>query len=79
MVFYTRFSHITEQIFAHLDKTCLSKCREVTKSWQKSIDNRNISWLKIVEEIGSNEAFQLGYKNGHTEIVKILSKKPEEF
>ena len=33
-----------------LDKTYLSKCREVAKSWQKSIDNRNILWLKIVEK-----------------------------
>ena len=48
MVFFARFSHITEQIFAHLDNKSLSNCREVKKSWQKFIDENNIVWIRIV-------------------------------
>ena len=69
MIFYTRFSHITEQIFAHLDKKSLSNCREVAKSWQESIDNRNILWLAVVNKIGAEEAFQLACKSGHSKMV----------
>ena len=79
MVFHTRFSHVTEKIFAHLDEASISNCREIAKSWQESIDNRNILWLKIVQKRGANEAFQLACKNGHSKMAIMLLKKPEEF
>ena len=43
-----RFPHIAEQIFCQLDNKSLTKCREVTKSWQKFIDDKNLPWIRIV-------------------------------
>ena len=43
-----KFPHLPKQIFQKLDFESLFKCREVTKSWQDIIDERNYSWLRIV-------------------------------
>ena len=43
-----RFSHIVKQIFEQLDNKSLTNCREVSKSWKKFIDERNMSWVRIV-------------------------------
>ena len=43
-----RFPHLSEQIFQKLDDKSLFKCREVQRSWQDIIDNRNYPWLRIV-------------------------------
>ena len=44
-----RFPHIAEQIFECLDNKSLGKCREVVKSWQAFIDQRNLPWKRIVK------------------------------
>ena len=46
-VFYQGFAHIAEQIFKQLDNKSLTSCREVSKSWQDCIDDRNLSWIRI--------------------------------
>ena len=46
--FHPRFSHITEQILEQLDNKSLTNCREVAKYWQKVIDDRKLSWIRIV-------------------------------
>ena len=79
MVFSNRFSHITEQVFTSLDKKSISSCREVAKSWQESIDKKNILWIAIVQKIGANRAFQWACKKGHTKMTKMLLKKAKEF
>ena len=76
MIFYARFSHIAEQIFAHLDNKSLSNCREIAKSWQECIDGRKIFWLKIVQKIG---AVQTACKNGHSKLAEMLLKKQKEY
>ena len=43
-----KFPHLPEQIFQKLGNECLFKCREVAKSWQDIIDDRNYPWLRIV-------------------------------
>ena len=43
-----RFSHIAKQIFEQLDNKSLTNSREVSKSWQKFIDDKNLSWARIV-------------------------------
>ena len=48
LVFYPRFPHIPELIFEQLDDESLTDCREVSKSWQKCIDNKKFSWVHIV-------------------------------
>ena len=79
MVFYSGFRHITEKIFGQLDKKSLKYCREVGKSWQNCIDNRNILWIKIVEgEEDVNKAFQLACKKSHTKMAKMLIQKSTE-
>ena len=47
--FYPRFLHVAEQIFEQLDKKSLKNCREVAKSWQQCIDNKNLSWNQIIK------------------------------
>ena len=44
----TRFQHIAEKIFDQLDNRSLVNCREVTSSWQKFIDCKNLPWIQIV-------------------------------
>ena len=48
VVFYPAFPHIAEKIFDQLDKESLRSCREVSKSWLDSIDNRNLLWNEII-------------------------------
>ena len=72
MVFYPRFTHIAEKIFAFLDNKSLSNCREVGKSWQECIDNRNLLWIGIVNKVGGNEAFQWACRNGHFPIYSVF-------
>ena len=79
MVFYPRFQHVTEQIFEHLDKQSLKNCRLVSKSWQESIDYKNILWNEVFENKVCSKAFQSSCKNGCTKIAKFLMKKPIEF
>ena len=43
-----KFPHLPEQIFKKLDLKGLFKCREVAKSWQEVLDERNYPWLCIV-------------------------------
>ena len=72
-----RFTHLPEQIFNKLDDESLFKCREVAKSWQEVIDEKNYPWLYIVNiptilkqgnmyvhlaaETGQIEAFKIAF------------------
>ena len=47
--FTEAFPHIADQIFQQLDNKSLTNCREVSKSWLKFIDDRNISWIRIIK------------------------------
>ena len=78
MVFYARFSHISEKIFENLDIKSLKNCRVVSKSWQECIDNRDILWIKIAKKEDGNMAFQLACKKGHSKIAKVLIQKSAE-
>ena len=40
--FFPGFPHLAEQIFAHLANGSLRNCREVAKSCQECIDDRNL-------------------------------------
>ena len=79
MVFYSRFPHISEQIFKQLDEKSLQNSREVAKSWQECIDDSNLLWIEIVKEIGGNEAFQLACRKGHSKMVEMLIQNPVKF
>ena len=43
-----KFPHLPEQIFQKLNNESLLKCREVSSSWQNTIDGRNYPWQRIV-------------------------------
>ena len=43
-----RFTHLAEQILQKLDDEGLAKSREVEQFWQKFVDERDYSWLRIV-------------------------------
>ena len=47
-IFISRFLHIAEEIFEQLDKKSFMTCREISKSWQESIDQKNFSWIQVV-------------------------------
>merc|ERR1712062_347882 len=58
------------------DRKDLKNCREVSKSWQKSIDNKNFAWLQIVNipsflEKG-NTYLHVAAKTGLSEIFEII-------
>ena len=44
-IFVPRFSLVATLIFEKLDSESLRNCREVHKSWQKLIDDRNLLWI----------------------------------
>ena len=44
-----RIPHIFQQIFEQLDVKSLKNSREVKKSWQKSIDSKNFTWIQIID------------------------------
>ena len=79
VVFYPAFPHIAEKIFDKLGKKSLRSCREVSKSWLDSIDNRNLLWNEILKNEDGNKAFQLACKNGHAKMLGIIFKKSTEF
>ena len=83
MDFYPRFSLIGDQIFQQMDKKSLANCREVAKSWQKSIDNRNLSWRQIIHipkiwEANVNTTYlHLAAAIGQSEPFEKVLKKEE--
>ena len=79
MVFYQGFQHIVEKIFDQLDKGSLRSCREVSKLWMDSIDNKNLLWKEIIKDVGGDKAFQFACENGHLKMLELLFQTPSEF
>ena len=74
-----QFPHIAEQIFEQLDNKNLSKCREVNKSWKNFIDNKNYTWIRIVNiptvlKKGNSYA-HLAAKTGQIGVLKHIPSK----
>ena len=78
-IFFPRFPHIAEQIFACMEDKSLKNSRQVSKSWLNYIDNQNFLWNKIVQKEGGNKAFQKACKNGHSKMVEMLIQKSTKF
>ena len=80
MHFHPVFTHIIGLIFEQLDEKSLSTCRIVAKSWQKYIDNKNNTWIQIVNAPrileDENTYLHLSAKTGQTKMFeKILEKE----
>ena len=77
-----KFPHLPEQIFQKLELESLFKCREVTKSWQDIIDERNYPWLQIVNIPrilnDGNTYFHLAVRMGQIEAFKAAFSEEED-
>ena len=79
-----RFPHLPEQIFQKLDNESLFKCREVQRSWQNIIDDRNYPWLRIVNiptklnGTIKNTYLHLAAKTGQIEAFKTAFNEEED-
>ena len=76
MVFNVGYPHITEKIFEQMDTKSLTNGREVSKSWQEYIDNKNMSWIRIlnIPKILQNgdTYLHLAAKTGQLEMFEII-------
>ena len=58
----------------------MKKCREVTKHWQQFIDDKNLSWTRIVEipvQKGKRTYLKLALKTGQINMLKTFLEKTE--
>ena len=74
--FFERFPHIIEKIFETLDDKSLTTCREVSKTWQKFIDERNLSWIRIIKIPTilkrGNTYLHIAAQTGQTELLEMI-------
>ena len=47
---FLRFPHIGEQVFKQLNNENLTKCREISKSWEEFIDNQKLPWIRLMKK-----------------------------
>ena len=79
-VFIQKMSHVADQIFKQLDNRSLVNCKEVSRSWQKYIEKKNFSWIRIVTipkvKIGNHSikhaALHIAAKTGQLKIFEII-------
>ena len=80
-VFISRFIHIAEEILEQLDNKSLMSCREVSKSWQESIDQKKISWIRLVNMPtilnSGNRYLHLTAKIGQIELFNNILESEE--
>ena len=48
-IFISRFPHIVEKILENLDVQSLRNGRQVSKMWQKIIDEKNLLWIQVIK------------------------------
>ena len=77
-----KFPHLPEQIFQKLNLENLFKCREVAKSWQEVIDEKNYPWLRIVNIptilLLGNTYLHLAAETGQIEAFKIAFSEEKD-
>ena len=81
----TRFPHVAEQIFEQLNNISLTKCREVEKSWQTFIDDKNLPWIRIVNipttlrfgNTRGNTYLHVAVQKGQVAMFEYLFQKEE--
>merc|ERR1712156_1053324 len=80
--FFERFPHIIEKIFETLDDKSLTTCREVSTTWQKFIDERNLSWIRIVKIPKTlkhgNTYLHIAAETGQTELLEMILDENED-
>ena len=75
---FIRFSHLSEQIFDHLENESLSKCRLISRIWCNYLDQQKIFHIRIIRSHIDRVDHQVGeswekfFKVSNTEnIIKI--------
>ena len=54
----SRFPHLSQAIFNHLDNISLTNCRKVSEDWKNVIDQEKFSWLRRIQSYrGAFEPF----------------------
>jgi len=70
------FPHIAQKIFEHLDNESLALCREVAISWQDFIDDKNLSWIRIVNiptVLQDDDTYlHVAARTGHKKMFEII-------
>ena len=71
--FMLKFPHLFDQMVRKLNDENLFKSREVARSWQYFITERNYPWLRIVNipTINRNEYLNFAAETGQTDALKI--------
>ena len=74
-----RFTHLAEQILQKLDNEGLAKSREVEKFWQNFVDERDYSWLRIVNIptilANGNAYIHLAAEHGQIDVFEMLNNE----
>ena len=68
---FWRFPHIAEQIFEELDEISLTKCLEINKWWQKSVTERKILQINMLEKHTHIKASILKKALGNTDFKTV--------
>ena len=81
-IFIQRIPLISEQIFEQLDFNSLKNCREVTISWKTCIDNKNLSWIQIVQIPQKlkryEKCLQMAIKSGQTKVFETILEREKD-
>ena len=85
-VIIQRIPFVADQIFQQLNNKGLSNCKEVSKSWQKYIEDKSFSWIRIINvpktQFGDycikNDALYIAAEIGQTKIFKMIFENEED-
>ena len=81
-VFLIRFQHIAKETFEQLDEKSLNNCREVSKSWKKSIDDMKLTWIQIVSlprnQTDGETYLHLAAKTGQTKTFEMMLQNEQD-
>ena len=82
--FLERFPRVGEEIFKQLDNQNLAKCREVSRSQYKFLEESKVLWRRMIEKYSANNlefknAWKLVVERVPVQNVKELAIAVEQF
>ena len=82
--FLIRFPGLGEKFFDQLDNQNLTKCKEVSRSQRKFLEENKVLWKRMIEKYSANnvefkDAWKLVTEKVPTQIVKELALAVEKF
>ena len=77
-VFFSRFSHLTEQIFDELDNVGLTNCSVICRQWQSYLEDKRFFQIRIIKskmakdgKVG--ESWEEFFKASNSKTIKYLA------